>query len=183
MNEAEIITGCKKGERKAQQLIFERYAEVMLLVCMRYVRNRADAEELMLGGFYKFFTKTDKFVYAGEGSVRPWLRKIMVNECLMFLRKKGQLIMAEESLALNVVTDNGIVDRLNAAELFKLVSELPPGYGTVFNLYVMEQMTHKEIAGLLNITEGTSKSQLNKARIALQKAILKREEYDAGRER
>jgi RNA polymerase sigma factor (sigma-70 family) len=177
MDEARIIMGCRQEEARAQKLLFEKYADAMLLVCVRYVKNHADAEELLLNGFYKFFTQADKFVYNGEGSVAPWLRKIMVNECLMFLRKKGHLILMDEQYAAQLSVEDDAIAKLGASELFEVITELPAGYRTVFNLYVIEEMTHKEIAVALGITEGTSKSQLNKARVALQKIVLSKGGY------
>lgn len=177
MEETLIIDGCRKQQHKAQQQLFNSYADGMLLVCTCYVKNHADAEELMLTGFYKFFSQIDKFVYAGAGTIGPWLRKIMVNECLMFLRKKGQLILIDEKTAEQISIDEHATDSLGAAELYKCIAELPAGYRTVFNLYVMEEMSHKEIAKSLGISEGTSKSQLNKARLSLQNIINKRNGY------
>lgn len=176
MNERQLIEACKQGLAKAQKLFFEQYADGMFIVCLRYIKNKADAEELMLNGFYKFYTQIDKFIYSGPESIRPWLKKIMVNECLMFLRKKGQLILMDESYAEQVTVEEDISNGLNAAELMTTIMELPAGYRTVFNLFVIEDMSHKEIAAILGISEGTSKSQLNKARTLLQKMIRQREE-------
>lgn len=143
----------------------------MLVVCMRYVKNLADAEELMLTGFYNFYRTIERFVYNGDSSISAWLKKIMVNECLMHLRKRGELIIVEERHAEELVAENSTLERMNANEIFKLVLALPAGYRTVFNLYVVEGYTHKEIAKLLGIAEGTSKSQLNKARAMMQQLI------------
>lgn len=160
-------------EPKAQQALFDSYAYGMLLLCMRYVNDRHDAEELMLNGFYRFFTHIGQFVYAGGGSVAPWLKKIMINECLMFLRKQGRLRIIDEDHAAEVAANDEVIAHLSAAEIFEVVAALPPGYRTVFNMYVVEGMTHREIASALDISEGTSKSQLNKARIMLQKEMKK----------
>ncbi len=143
----------------------------MLVVCMRYVKKLPDAEELMLNGFYNFFKTIDRFVYSQESSVGAWLKKIMINECLMFLRKGGNLKLVEEEHAAGVEVDEATMAKLNANEIFRLVMTLPPGYRTVFNLFVIEGYSHKEIAEMLRITEGTSKSQLNKARMQLQEVM------------
>ncbi len=174
MDEAGIIIACKNKEPKAQKALFDSYAYGMLVVCMRYVKHQPDAEELMLNGFYKFFTHIDQFVYTGTGTIAPWLKKIMINECLMFLRKKGGLQIADEDLAAELAAGDDIIARLSAAEIFELVTMLPVGYRTVFNLYVVEGMSHKEIAGVLGVSEGTSKSQLNKARMMLQKEMKRK---------
>jgi len=172
-----LIEGCREGRHKEQKLLFDQYAGAMLAVCTRYVRNGADAEELMLNGFYKFFSQVNRFVYNGQGSIAPWLRKIMINECLMFLRKKGQLIMKNEQAVEETGYDEEATGRLSATELFTYITQLPAGYRTVFNLYVIEEMSHKEIAVLLNISEGTSKSQLSKARLQLQQIIKQKGAY------
>ena len=172
MTEQKTIEGCKRHDRTAQKHLWDAYADAMLMVCMRYVKSLPDAEELMLNGFYNFFNKIDRFDYSGPGSVGPWLKKIMVNECLAFLRKKGGLQLTPETGGMEVATDNDIIGRMSASEIYRYIIELPPGYRTVFNLYVVEGMSHKEIAGLLEISEGTSKSQLNKARAMLQKRII-----------
>lgn len=140
------------------------------MVCLRYVKNLPDAEELMLNGFYSFYKSIDRFVYNDKGSISAWLRKIMVNECLMFLRKKNELRIVEESHAEEIGIDGGL-DKINARQIFELIMTLPAGYRTVFNLFCIEEYSHKEIAGMLGISEGTSKSQLNKARAMLQKLV------------
>ncbi len=143
------------------------------MVCMRYVKSLPDAEEMMLNGFYNFFKTIDRFIYSGQGSIGGWLKKIVVNECLMHLRKKG-LKIVNETDASNTATDDGVISRMNANEIYKLVMTLPEGYRTVFNLFVIEGYTHREIAVLLGVNEGTSKSQLSKARMQLQKMIKER---------
>ena len=141
------------------------------MVCMRYVKNLHDAEELMLTGFQKFYSSIARFRYAGEGSVGAWLKKIIVNECLGFLRKAGTFNYAGEAAAITIADSANVLHDLSAAEIFRLITALPPGYRTVFNLFVVEGYTHQEIAGLLGISEGASKSQLSKARHLLQQQI------------
>lgn len=177
MDEALIIEGCRQGQAKAQKMLFDNFADGMLVVCTRYVKNSADAEELMLSGFLKFFAQIDKFIFSGAGSTAPWLKKIMVNECLMFLRKKGQLILIDERMAGEISLDAQAIDKISTSELFRYITELPAGYRTVFNLYVIEEMSHKEISAALGISEGTSKSQLSKARVQLQNIIKKSGAY------
>jgi RNA polymerase sigma factor (sigma-70 family) len=110
-------------------------------------------------------------MYNGDRSIAAWLKKIMVNECLMFLRKKGTLKITEEKEGMTVSVEDGTMGQMNANEMFKLIMTLPDGYRTVFNLFVVEGYGHKEIADVLGITEGTSKSQLAKARTMLQKML------------
>lgn len=177
MTEQQIISDCKNGQTKAQKALFDLYAQKMMLVCMRYVKNQADAEELMLNGFLKFFDQIGRFIFNGEGSTFPWLKKIMVNECLMFLRKKGKLIMMDERMAEHVTIEEQPIANIDASLLFGYITELPVGCRTIFNLYVIEECTHKEIASLLGIAEGTSKSQLSKARQLLQRTIKQKGAY------
>ncbi len=171
------IEGCKKQDRISQKYVFDTYSDGMLMVCLRYVKHLPDAEEIMLSGFYSFFKVIDRFVYSHEGSIAGWLKKIMVNECLMFLRKKGALKIVNEEYAAGKGIEDGQIERMGANEILRLIMTLPPGYRTVFNLFVVEGYSHKEIAGLLGIMEGTSKSQLNKARTLLQKEVKQNETY------
>ncbi len=173
MTEQYAIQGCKNYDKICQQFLFNAYSDKMLMLCMRYVNHLQDAEEVMLSGFYSFFKNISGFQYREEGSAAAWLRKIMVNECLMFLRKKRNLILLDENYPDVKSTDTDIFSQLNANEIFKLILKLPTGYRTVFNLFVIEGMPHKEIALQLGITEGTSKSQLNKAKMELQKLLKK----------
>ncbi len=170
MTEQKAIDGCKREDRISQKWIFDTYSDGMLMVCVRYVKSLPDAEELMLNGFYSFFRSIDKF-NSGQGNIGGWLKKIMVNECLMHLRKKGGLKIVDEGHAIEVSIEDGLLERMNAQNLFKLIMDLPPGYRTVFNMYAVEGYSHKEIAEILGIAEGTSKSQLNKAKTMLQKVI------------
>ena len=171
MTEQKAIEGCKKQDRISQKYLFDAYSEAMLMVCLRYVKNLADAEELMLNGFYNFYKSIDRFIYSGQGAIGAWLKKIMVNECLMFLRKSGILKIADEGFAVDAITDDALSEKMNADDIFKIIITLPDGYRTVFNLFVIEGYSHKEIAAMLGITEGTSKSQLSKAKETLQKLV------------
>lgn len=171
MNTSELIREAKQGSAAAQKWLFDQFAEKMLLVCQRYVKNSEDAEELLLDGFYKFFTKISAFTYQGDAALYAWLKKIMVNECLMFLRKKNVFTIVTETTAEEIPLQDEALDNLSAEEIFKLIVQLPVGYRTVFNLHAVEGMTHVEIAELLNIAEGTSRSQYSKAKILLQKLL------------
>ena len=171
MTDQKAIEGCKKQDRISQKYLFDTYSDGMLMVCMRYVKHLPDAEEIMLNGFYNFYRTIDRFIYSHESSVGGWLKKIMVNECLMFLRKNNSLKIVDQEYAAEVNIDDGQMARMNARDLFKLITTLPVGYRTVFNLFAGEGYSHKEIAAMMNITEGTSKSQLNKARGLLQQAM------------
>jgi RNA polymerase sigma factor (sigma-70 family) len=172
MNISELIREAKNGSAAAQKCLFDLLGDKMMLVCRRYVKTYEDAEEILLDGFYKFFKTLSSFNYHGDGSVYAWLKKIMINECLMFLRSKHSFIIAMEQDAEEIPLIDDTLDKLSTSEILNLIIELPVGYRTVFNLFVIEGMAHKEIAGLLNIAEGTSKSQLNKAKLLLQKNLM-----------
>ena len=175
MNASDLIKEAKQGSTAAQKCLFDLFADGMLIVCRRYVKTKEDAEELMLDGFYKFFKNIHSFHYQNDAALFAWIKKIMVYECLMFLRKKNVFTMVPETAAEEIVLEEEVMSQLSAAEIFQLIIQLPVGYRTVFNLYVVEGMSHKEIAGLLKITEGTSKSQLSKAKVLLQKMLSQKQ--------
>ena len=172
MDNSELIREAKQGSAAAQKWLFDQFAEKMLLVCQRYVKNPEDAEEILLDGFYKFFKKMSSFNYQGDAAFYAWLKRIMINECLMFLRAKNVFTIVTEATAEEIPLQEEALDNLSAEEIFKLIVQLPVGYSTVFNLYAIEGMTHGEVAGLLNISEGTSRSQFSKAKVLLQKLLL-----------
>lgn len=173
IQEIELIQACCNEDHYAQKRLFDRYAESMMILCFRYIPDREDAKEVMLDAFYNVFKNIEGFSYRGEGSFKAWLKKITVNQCLMHLRKKEAFfISTDEQVAGDVAMDDNIVDKMSAKEIMRLIHQLPDGYRTVFNLYVFEEKTHKEIATLLNISENTSKSQLHKAKAMMQKKLL-----------
>jgi RNA polymerase sigma factor (sigma-70 family) len=171
MNISDQIEDARAGNSAAQKVLFSRLADPMMALCCRYVKNREDAEEILLDGFYKFFAHLPDFRYQGEAALYAWIKKIMVNECLMFLRRRHSFVVATEDAAEPVPREEEPLADLSAAEIFELIVRLPVGYRTVFNLHVIEGMEHREIAQLLGIAEGTSKSQLRKAKIVLRKML------------
>lgn len=171
MEISELVKEAKQGSTAAQKCLFDELADKLLMICRRYVKTPEDAEEIMLDGFYKFFKNLPSFTYQGDAALFSWAKKIMINESLMFLRKKNVFMMVSDSAAENISLQAEALNNLSAAEIFNLIVQLPVGYRTVFNLYEIEGMKHKEIAELLNISEGTSKSQLSKAKILLQKML------------
>ncbi|MEO6316161.1 MAG: sigma-70 family RNA polymerase sigma factor [Chitinophagaceae bacterium] len=174
MEIAKLVKEAKQGSTAAQKCLFDQLSDKMLLLCRRYVKNREDAEELLLDGFYKFFKNLPSFNYQGDPALYAWLKRIMVNECLMFLRKKNAFSMVTESAGEEMALEEAALNNLSAAEIFNMIVQLPVGYRTVFNLYAVEGMTHGEIACALGISEGTSKSQLSKARSLLQKMLAQK---------
>lgn len=182
MDTSDLIKEAKQGSAAAQKCLFDQWAEKMLMICRRYVKNEEDAEELFLDGFYKFFKKISGFNYQGDAALYMWLKKIMINECLMFLRKKNVFSIVTEATVEEISLQEDALDKLSAGEIFNLIVQLPVGYRTVFNLHIVEGMPHHEIAEKLGIAEGTSKSQLSKAKILLQKMLLQIDgEYDKRR--
>jgi len=174
-----LIADLQNGDAKAQKAIYDRYSGQMLGVCLRYLKNEMDAEEVMITGMVKVFQNAKQ--YEGKGNFEGWLRRVIVNEALMFLRKKEPLHMAVEKEHLQLAAQEQADTALNEAELLALLHELPAGYRAVFNLYAIEGYSHKEIGEMLQITEGTSKSQLSKARALLQKWVTAQEKFSFDR--
>lgn len=171
MTHAHIISGCKKGDRLAQKNLFEFYSNGLLSVCKRYVQNTHDAEDMLLKGFYKFFSTIDKFEYIDDTRLLAWLRRIMVNECLMFLRSNNKMRFVGETEKANVMLNEDTFGNMNVKAILNVIGTLPDGYRVVFNLFVIEGYTHNEIAQTLGISAGTSKSQLMRAKIHLQRSL------------
>ncbi len=174
MHTDELIKEAKEGSAAAQKYLFDLLADKMAVTCRRYIKNRENAEEILLDGFYKFFKNLPGFSYQGERALIAWLKKIMINECLMFLRKKNVFSIVTETVAEDIPMEEEALNNLSAAEIFDLLSQLPVGYRTVFNLHVIEGIEHKEIAALMGIAESTSRSQLSKAKSLLQKLLLQK---------
>lgn len=172
MDTALLVKEVKQGSAAAQKLLFDAWASRMNILCRRYVKNPQDAEEILLDGFVKFFQNIASFHYKGDVEMNAWLKRIMINECLMFLRKKKIFKIVTETEATEIGLEEEALNNLSAAEIYDLIVQLPIGYRTVFNLYVIEGIDHKEIAALLSITESTSKSQLSRAKTLLQKMLL-----------
>ena len=179
MQIADLIQEAKQNSKAAEKGLFDMYAIRMLTLCRRYVKNHEDAEEMMLNGFVKFFKALPGFKYENEASCYSWIKRIMINECLMFLRKSQAFKMVSESEAENIALDEDLLDSLSTKEVYEHIIRLPVGYRTVFNLFVMEGLSHVDISKELGITVGTSKSQLNKARTLLQKNIELNRDYYA----
>lgn len=159
MTEQTLIERLKEQDRSAQRWLYDRYSPVMFAVCRRYLRRREDAEEALVSGFYKVFAQIQTF--SATGSFEGWIRRIMVNEALMLLRKAQPLVFPGDEFQAPDQQDSFSVEAdLSAREILALLDELPTGYRTVFNLYVLEGFKHHEIAETLGISINTSKSQL-----------------------
>lgn len=174
-SEEELIRSCLKKQRSAQQELYQTYAAKMHGICRRYISDADQAEDVMIQGFIKVFHKLDQFKF--EGSFEGWIRRIMVNESLSFIRKNKNLYLEVDIEEAHREPDYArLDDHLQAEDLLKLIAQLPTGYRTVFNLYAIEGYTHREIAERLQISENTSKSQLSRARTLLQRNLLKSEQ-------
>jgi len=168
----QLLNECKQQNQKAQRRLYDQFAMPMFLLCRRYVKSDETAEEVMLNGFLKFFKALNNFTYINDEATIGWLRKIMINQCLMELRSNNSFLQLADDVP-EVTVDEEAISKISAEEIFFLISQLPLGYRTVFNLFVVEEMSHKEIAGLLGISEGTSRSQLSKAKQLLQQMLTK----------
>jgi RNA polymerase sigma factor (sigma-70 family) len=174
LTELELIRGCQRDEAHCQRELFNRFAGKMMTVCLRYARHRAEAEDLLQDGFIKVFDNMRQF--EGKGSLEGWIRRIMVNTALKSISK---LAFQRENIGTEGMIESSVtpsvLSHLSEQELLGLISKLPSGYRTVFNLFVLEDMSHREISEILGIEESTSRSQLVKARNMLQSFVLKSE--------
>jgi RNA polymerase sigma-70 factor (ECF subfamily) len=168
-----LIELLKKNDRKAQEKLYKVYANRMFLTCHRYLNNEDDAAEILNTGFYKAFVAITNFEFINEIAFECWLRKIMINEALMFLRKKSKNDLFNET-ELETITNLSVSENyMQSEDYYFLLQKLPTGFRMVFNLFAIEGYNHSEIAELLNISESTSRSQLSRARAMLQKLISK----------
>jgi RNA polymerase sigma factor (sigma-70 family) len=172
--EANLINDCIKGDRQAQSSLYAMFVSKMFVVCLRYTKSREEAEEILQEGFLKTFQFLHQF--KNEGTLEGWIRKIMINCALQKLRNKSRLtpVLSIEPYHEKFVLNEFIESNISSKELLKLVISLPPAYKAVFNLYVFEGYKHREIAEILAISEGTSKSNLSDARLFLQKQLTKK---------
>ncbi|HEX2922371.1 MAG TPA: sigma-70 family RNA polymerase sigma factor [Bacteroidales bacterium] len=167
-----IIRGCLKGNRRDQELLYRRYASRLYAVCLQYSGNDEEARDILQEGFIKIFENLQTFKF--EGSFEGWIRRITVNVALERFRAKNTLYRVDDIDAIpepECDPDNHDYAGLEAADLLEIIRELPPKYRMVFNLYAIEGYSHKEIGQLVNISEGTSKSNLARARIILQRRV------------
>ncbi len=170
MNEKKLIEACRRQERRAQRALYDRYSPHMFGVCKRYVKNKEDAEDVLMEAFFKVFTNIQQF--KGEGSFEGWIRRIVINESLMFLRKKHNFHIRMELNPSDAITATTALKKLEAEDILYFLNQLPTGYRTIFNLYVIEGYKHREIADLLGISINTSKSQLILAKKRLRELLV-----------
>ncbi|MBN8702602.1 MAG: RNA polymerase sigma factor [Bacteroidetes bacterium] len=178
MTETEIIKGCIKHDRQAQKLFYELFYQKMMAVCIRYTKNSEEAKDILHEGFIKVLNSLKSF--SSQGSFEGWVRRIVVNTAVDALRKNKQeyLIVSTvnankmgENIAEEETSEDDLLNSISTQQILVALQELTPAYRTVFNLFVIEGYSHKEISDLLGISEGTSKSNLSKAKFNLRKNL------------
>ena len=169
-SETDLIQGCLNGNRQMQEFLYKKFSPKMYGVCLRYAGNTEDANDILQEGFIKIFKNIGRF--RSEGSFEGWIRRIFVNTSIEHFRKKVKLYNVTE-VQENTIEDKELdaLDLLDAKDIISIVNELSPGYKAVFNMHIIEGYSHKEIADILGITEGTSKSQLARAKGVLKKMV------------
>ena len=167
-----IIEGCRKQNGRSQRLLYEKYAPILLGICVRYVSNRSEAEDILQDGFVKIFLNIND--YTGKGAFENWMKKIIINTAITHYHKNykyHQNIDIDDVNEGDFSPSDSLYDEFSAKELLEIVNTLPQGYKVVFNLYAIEGYKHREIAEILNIDENTSKSQYARARKWIQNKL------------
>ena len=168
----QLVERIRQKDQRAMSQLYQMYIEELSSVCYRYVPSESDAKDVLQNSFVKIFTSVHTIDYRDEPSFRGWMKKVVVNEALTFLKEKKKLqFMAQEIDNLDIPDDEPSTERITADELHQLISELPDGYRTVMNLYVFEGYSHKKIAESLGFTPSTSASQLYFAKRLLSKKV------------
>lgn len=171
----EIIQGCIRGDTQSQKMVYEKFYGKMLGACMRYSKDREQARDILQDGFLKVFSNIK--LYKGTGSFEGWVRKIIINTALDYLRKRKHLIQytdsdfVEENAEELACEENSEYLNISTNDIMQAVQQLPTAYRTVFNMFVIDDFSHQEIADELGINIGTSKSNLSKAKVHLKKAL------------
>ena len=178
LTEQELVQGCKRGDDVARRQLYERYAGKMMAICMRYMGNREEAEDLLHDGYIKLYGSFDKFEWQGEGTLPAWMARVMANLSLQRLRKTdvmSQAVELENTAELRDDVDRPDegpdIETIPKKVLMQFIEELPPGYRTVFNMYVFEGKNHIEIGKVLGINNKSSASQLVRARAILKERV------------
>lgn len=168
--ESDLIKGCIEGDRRMQEELYKRFSPKMYAVCLRYASNAEEAQDILQDAFIKVYKKLDSF--RGDGSFEGWVRRIFVNTAIEHFRRKKYMQPVTEKEE-NTIEGKyvSVLDELAEKDILELVAQLSPGYRTVFNMYVVEGYSHKEIGEMLGISEGTSKSQLSRAKAILQDLV------------
>jgi RNA polymerase sigma factor (sigma-70 family) len=172
--EQELIKLCIGGDGKAQKRLYDQYSKIMFGLCLRYSNSYDDAKDILQDGFIKVFTKISQF--NSLGSFEGWMKRIFVNSALEFYRiNKNHMNQSDVEFANNKPHNDFTVEKISQKEILSMLNKMPTGYRTVLNLFIIEGYSHAEIAEMMGISEGTSKSQLSRARVILQNEILKQQ--------
>lgn len=175
LDDTELVRACRDGDPAAQRSLYQRFYRRLFGLCLRYTSSAADAEDVMQEGFIKVFRHLDQF--KGDGSLEGWVRRIMVRTAISWHRKKSRMFFTElPEAAPGTELPPEQLSRLGEKELVRMIQLLPTGYRTVFNLYAVEGFNHREIAEMLKISEGTSKSQYARARAQLRVLVSSQEQ-------
>ncbi len=178
MTDQELIKGCIKEDVQCQRALFERFAGKMMTVCLRYAKDKMEAEDILQDGFVRVFNYLKQF--NGEGSFEGWVRRVMVNVALRHCQKRKHQFSEVNDASERIESNEPFAhDRLSENEILKMVQQLPQGYRIVFNLHVLEGYGHEEIGEILKIGASTSRSQLVKARKMLQTMLLEQQKIVA----
>ena len=171
MTEEVMLHGCLNNLASAQEALYSRFSPKMLGVCYRFARNREDAEDMLQEGFIKVFSQMHQF--RNQGALEGWIRRIVVHTCINVLKKNKKFADSVDLIHANSIhlNENNIHSILQAKQVVESIRLLPMGYRTVLNLYAIEGFSHKEIGNILGISEGTSKSQLARAKGILQTKV------------
>ncbi len=173
LTDSDLIQGSIEGDSRIQEVLYHRFSPKMYAVCLRYSGNADDAQDLLQEGFIKVFKNLGKF--RGDGSFEGWIRRIFVNTSIEHFRKKVNLYTVTETQEVTIEDKEwNVLDSLAEKDIITMIQELSPGYRSVFNMHVIEGYSHKEIADILGINEGTSKSQLARAKVVLRKMVENR---------
>ena len=171
---SQLVERIRQKDQRAMGLLYQMYVEELSSVCYRYVPSEDDAKDVLQNSFVKIFTSIPSFEYRGENAFKAWMKQVVANEALTFLRNKKKLLFVELNHTADEIDEGNTtpdIERISADELHQLISELPDGYRTVLNLYVFENYSHRQIAILLGIKESTSASQFYYAKKLLAKKI------------
>ncbi len=171
--EEHLVKACLNGDREAQRALYEQFKVPMFRLCLRYAKDRHEAEDLLQEGFIRVFSDLHQFRH--RGALGGWIRRVMVNVALQHLRRQHRQVPTTdlEAVAFAQASDQDIIGELSAKNLVRFIQQLPPGYRAVFNMYVLEGYSHKEIAEKLGVSVNTSKTQLFKAKAMLRSMLEK----------
>jgi|SRR5574344_54955 RNA polymerase sigma factor (sigma-70 family) len=171
-NEQMLLRRIASGDEKATGMLYSRYVRYLTAVCSRYIRSDEDVKDVLQDCFIKIFSSVRSFEYRGEGSLKGWMTKIVINETLKFIQRNSRLDFVElNNEKMDLPDEEPNMEGISSSVIYEMIRSLPDGYRTIFNLYVIEEKSHKEIADLLNIKESTSASQLHRAKAILADKI------------